>query len=58
MRNRERSWWDGVIDEIVIYNRALSADEVAELFAKPLSESMAVESDDKLATTWGRIKNY
>jgi hypothetical protein len=50
-------WWDGVIDEVVIYNRALSADEVAELFASSLSELMAVEPEDKLAATWGRMKS-
>jgi hypothetical protein len=49
-------WWDGEIDEVVIYNRALSADEVAELFADSLSSTMAVEPEDKLAATWGRIK--
>jgi hypothetical protein len=49
-------WWDGEIDEVVIYNRALSADEVAELFADSISSAAAVESEDKLASTWGQIK--
>jgi hypothetical protein len=48
-------FWDGVIDEVVIYNRALSADEFAQIFKDP-PVSAAVESADKLATTWGEVK--
>jgi len=48
-------FWDGVIDEVVIYNRALSADEVATLFKAPLPGA-AVKSSGKLATAWGDIK--
>jgi hypothetical protein len=48
-------FWDGVIDEVVIYNRALSAEEVAELFKAPLPGA-AVESSGKLATARGDIK--
>jgi hypothetical protein len=50
-------WWDGEIDDVVIYNRALSADEVAQLFESP-PVSAAVEPGDKLAATWGWMKNY
>jgi len=47
-------FWDGDIDEVVIYNRALSADEVAELFVNP--PSAAVEPQNKLASTWAWLK--
>lgn len=50
-------FWDGAIDEVMIYNRALSADEVAQLFETPLSDAMAVEAAGKLASAWGRVKN-
>ena len=50
-------FWDGVIDEVVIYNRALSADEVAQLFLAP-PVSAPVEPGGKLATTWGSIRDY
>ncbi|MFQ6039766.1 MAG: LamG domain-containing protein [Candidatus Poribacteria bacterium] len=50
-------WWDGIIDEVVIYNRALSEDEVKELFLAP-PVSAAVRAMGKLATTWGHLKNY
>lgn len=56
--NNAGRWWDGVIDEVVIYNRALSAEEIAELSTIPLSDLMAVEPGDKLAATWGRIKTH
>ena len=44
----------GVIDEVAIYDRALSADEIEQNFA---SEGLAVTSStDKLPITWGKIK--
>lgn len=47
--------FDGVIDEVAIYNRALEADEVEGNF---LAESfnLAVEPAHKLASAWGAIK--
>jgi len=47
-------FWDGVIDEVAIYNRALTADEVAQLYKAP--PSFAVDFAGKLSTTWGQIK--
>lgn len=49
-------WWDGIIDEVVIYNRALSEEEIAQLFKSP-PVSAAVEPRGKLAITWGQVKN-
>ena len=43
----------GVIDEVKIYNRALSADEIEK--AMELLE-LTVRPSGKLATSWGRIK--
>ncbi len=48
-------WWDGTIDEVVVYNRALSAEEMAQLFEERPT-SVAVSSSGKLATVWGRVK--
>ena len=45
------SLWNGTINEVGIYNRALSEEEVKQNF-KPA----AVESTQKLAITWGDIK--
>jgi arabinan endo-1,5-alpha-L-arabinosidase len=44
---------EGVIDEFVIYDRALSADEIK---ADMESTALAVDPQDKIATVWGRIK--
>lgn len=49
-------WWSGIIDEVVIYNRAITEDEVAQLFKASLSNLLAVGSAGKLSTTWGEIK--
>lgn len=43
----------GVMDEIVIYNRALTADEITK---DMLELGAAVEPSDKAASTWGYIK--
>lgn len=43
----------GLIDEVVIYNRALSANEVQMLYK---AEGLPVEPNGKLATRWAEIK--
>jgi concanavalin A-like lectin/glucanase superfamily protein len=43
----------GIIDEVMIYNRALSEDEIIDLGANGL----AVDYAGKLAISWGEIKN-
>jgi hypothetical protein len=48
-------YYDGILDEVVIYNRALSEAEVAALFKAPIPGA-AVELSGKLATAWGDIK--
>ena len=49
------TFFDGIIDEVAIYNRALSADEIKELMSAPPA---AVRAAGKLATTWGGIKRF
>lgn len=50
-------WWDGIIDEVAIYNRALSEAEVKDLFdGKIKAKIAAVDPQRKLAITWGEMK--
>ena len=49
-----RGVFDGIIDEVMIFNVTLTEDEVNEL-AKSGAEG-AVESTGKLSTTWAEIK--
>jgi len=48
------AYFDGIIDEVHFWSRALSADEVGQLAAGALP--VAVEPVGKLATAWGAIK--
>ena len=48
-------FFDGIIDEVVLYDRALSLAEVTELMEQGLPTT-AVEPAAKLATTWSSIK--
>jgi len=50
-------YFDGLIDEVMLFNRALSEAEVKEIMAKDLSTT-AVGSLGKASTTWGNIKSY
>ena len=47
---------EAIVDEVVIYDRAISHDELNELmdFDWP---TVAVEPKDKLAVRWAEIKN-
>jgi len=48
-------FWNGLIDEVVLYNRALEEAEIQELVSGARI-SFAVEPAAKLTTTWGEIK--
>ena len=45
-------YFDGAIDNVAIYLRALSKNEVKDNYA----EAAAVEAPGKLAVTWGTLK--
>ena len=48
-------YFNGIIDEVLFWNRALTEDEVAEL-ADGGRPQLAVEPSGKLGTLWGAIK--
>lgn len=47
----------GLIDEVRIWNRALSEDEVKEQMNKGFDELFPVDPRHKVATTWGTLKS-
>lgn len=47
-------WYAGLLDEYYIFARALPQDEIMDVMNGVL---LAVEPEDKLATTWGSIKS-
>ena len=47
----------GIIDEVLIANRALTEAEIKELMLRSVSGVLSVESSSKLAATWAEIKN-
>ena len=46
----------GLIDEVAIFNRELSANELEDIRQNGISVSSAVDSIGKLASTWGSLK--
>jgi len=50
--------WDfsGVLDEIAIFNTALSEDDLITVMEKGLEKALAVSPVGRLTTTWGSIK--
>lgn len=50
--------FQGLIDEVRIWNRALSEEEVIQEMNLGIERGTAVEALDKLATTWGSLKSY
>ena len=47
--------FDGAVDEVRIYNRALTKDEVVNNYKSRIQ--LAVDPGGKLATTWARIRH-
>ncbi len=48
--------FDGMVDDVVVYSRALSPDELNSLAAGDLASSAAVSATGKLTTTWGQLR--
>lgn len=49
-------WLTGMVDEVRIYDRILSEDEILKN-SKATSNTLAVEVEDKLAIIWASIKS-
>lgn len=49
-------WMTGTIDEVVLYDRALSEKELNELIDDGMSVALDVQPGGKLVTTWSRLK--
>lgn len=49
-------WWKGMLDDMAVFDRALSGDEIRDIMENGLSSMMATHPKNKLATTWGKIK--
>jgi hypothetical protein len=47
---------DGIIDDVVLVNKALSQVEINSLMTKGIIKGSAVEPTGKLAVNWGNIK--
>ena len=46
----------GIIDEVAIFNVALTEDDIKYIMAEGLGIILAVSPSGKLATTWGNLK--
>ncbi|MBD3180921.1 hypothetical protein GF312_01445 [Candidatus Poribacteria bacterium] len=53
--NNRTEFWDGRLDEMRLYNRGLTDDEIAQNF-NVKSNVIAVAPAGKLATCWGKIR--
>lgn len=50
-------WFEGIIDEVAVYNRAISPEEVTDLFNGGVKANVrAVDASGKLATTWSILR--
>ncbi|MCD6506247.1 LamG domain-containing protein [Candidatus Poribacteria bacterium] len=54
--NSRSSFFSGNVDEVAIFSRALSQDEIKELMNGLKQLILAVEPESKLATVWGEVK--
>jgi len=50
-------FFTGIIDEVAIFNKAISEADVNEYMNIGLTKVLSVESKDKLATTWAGLKS-
>lgn len=52
----KRCQWNGIIDEVVVFNVTLDDDQVAKLGAG-IEGALDVDAAGKMATTWGKLKS-
>ena len=50
-------FFDGLMDEVVLFNTALDQDQIWELMEKGMAAAFAVSSQGKLVTTWAQLKH-
>ncbi|MCH8293101.1 hypothetical protein IH992_18585 [Candidatus Poribacteria bacterium] len=54
-KDRPQYTFNGAIDEVAVFRRALSLDEIKQVMNGDL---LAVSPKDRLATTWGSLKAH
>ena len=56
----KRAGWDyvGVIDEVGVFNKGLSADTLNDISSKGLEKAMSVSTENRFTTTWGDLKAF
>lgn len=55
-RSNDGTPWGGMLDEIAIFRRALSQQEIKNIMENGLTTFLAVEPAGKLSTVWGNLK--
>jgi len=50
------NFWEGLIDDVVLISKPLTESELSELMSKGVAGVLAVDGRDKLAATWGQIR--
>ena len=53
--NPRGDYWSGVLDEVAMFNRALTEDEIQDITMN-MRDALAVEALGKLTVTWGALK--
>jgi hypothetical protein len=48
--------WGGMLDEIGVFNRVLTQEEIRRIMEVGYADFLAVEPAGKLATVWGELK--
>ena len=56
-RQRPQYVFEGALDEVAVFNRALNQTEIKEVM-EGIGQILAVKAKDKLSITWGKIKNF
>ena len=54
---RDEHYLDGMIDDVAVFNHALSDEDLGQIVEEGLAAALAVSPSGKLVTTWAHIKN-
>ena len=49
-------FYDGAVDDVAVFDEALSADDIAKFADGPVGEALSVDPQGKTAVSWGLLK--
>lgn len=55
-REGSSHWWKGSLDEMAVFNKAITEKQITTIYEQGIDSLLAVQPKDKVTVAWGEIK--